>query len=216
MRRVTRGDTSWRVVEPHVGNYEFWNDWESGEWEPFTLDVVSEYARPGTTIIDCGSWIGPISLWAASQGAHVLAIEPDPLARRYLNINVRLNKADVDIFGGAISDHTGVCNIQAHADGWGSSMTRVMPEGTEVPCLTMPDLFDIFDVENCSLVKVDVEGFESVILEHMAPFLADLKIPMLVAMHEPWWTKPVLPEWFKSYSSIDGQIAGWGQILALP
>jgi FkbM family methyltransferase len=178
--------------------------------------VISEYARPGTTIIDCGAWIGPTALWASSQGAHVLAIEPDPLARRHLNVNVRLNKADVDIFGGAISNTTGMCHIQAHEAGWGSSMTRVMSEGTEVPCLTMPDLFDIFEIEHCSLVKIDVEGHEAEILEYAAPFLASLEIPLLVALHEPWWSRPVEPCWFADYSHISGDFCGWGQLLALP
>lgn len=216
MRNVIRQGVAWRVAEPHVGGYEFWDDWEMAGWEQHTLDVVDRYVTKGSTMVDIGGWIGPVALWAANRGAHVISVEPDPVALKYLRANVLANKANVTIFRGAISDDTGMAHISPDVTGWGSSMTKVAVTGTEVPCLTLPDLFDVYDIEDCSLVKMDIEGYESVVLEHVAPFLASLEIPLLVAMHQPWWSRPVEKSWFKGFSSLEGNLGGWEQALAIP
>ena len=218
VRHVTARGVSWDVDDPKLENdpWRFWDDWERLDFEPYTLDTIQRLVTRGSTVCDIGAWIGPVTLWANHLGARVVAVEPDPYALALLHKNVDANCTNVDIFAGAIRSHTGTCRIQADPAGWGSSMTRVMSEGTEVPGLTMPDLFDIYDIENCALVKVDVEGSECDLLEHAAPFLAELKIPLLVAMHQPWWTQPVRPDWFSGYGSIDGTFADFGQVLALP
>ena len=95
-------------------------------------------------------------------------------------------------------------------------MTRLAAEGTPVSCWSLVDLFDALELDDVSLVKLDVEGAEALILEEGAPFLASLGIPLLVAMHEPWWDRIVDPAWFADYTSIEGNIGGWGHVLALP
>ncbi len=218
MRHVTARGVDWQVEDIALeGNpWRFWDDWERLDFEPHTLEVVDRFVTPGSTMIDVGAWNGVVSLWASRNGARVVACEPDPTALKCLQVNVDANHANVDIFAGALSDHTGVCHIQADPQGWGSSMTRVMDVGTEVPCLTMPDLFDIYDIERCALVKMDCEGAEAVILEHAAPFLAAMGIPLWVSMHEPWWPKPLSPRCFDLYGTVTGSFSGFGQVLALP
>ncbi len=218
MRQVTRDNHVWRVVEPFVGGYRFWDDWQARQWEEHTLKVIDDLVAPDSMVCDIGAWIGPVSLWASREGAHVIAVEPDPVALRYLGINTRRNHANVTIVPAAISNHTGTTHIKADECGWGSSMTRaaIANEGIEVACLTMPDLFDICEVEHCSLVKIDIEGSECTVLEHVAPFLAELQIPLLCSMHQPWWTQPVNPDWFSGYGTIEGNFCGWETVLALP
>jgi len=65
-------------------------------------------------------------------------------------------------------------------------------------------------------VKMDIEGGESIILEHVAPFLAERRIPLCVSMHESWWTRPVDRHWFRGVSSVDGDLSGWNDVLELP
>ena len=219
IQHVTYRDVDWHVASPYLDAtpaYRFWDDWDAGLFEPYTLDTVERFVTPGSTVVDVGAWLGPVSLWASHLGARVVAVEPDPLAAEFLRTNVAMNNCNVEVFEGAVSDETGTCFIQANDQGWASSMTRVADDGDEVPCLTLPDLFDIYDIDDCALVKVDVEGHEAIILERAAPFLASLKIPILVAMHQPWWSQPVDPAWFDGYSEIEGEFAGWGQVLAVP
>jgi len=218
VRHVTARGVSWDVEDIVLQDnpWRFWDDWERLDFEPYTLDVVDKFVTPDSCMIDIGAWAGPVSLWASRNGARVVAVEPDPVAADCLYVNVVANNANVDIFQGALNSYTGLCHIQAHAQGWGSSMTQVSETGREVPCLTMPDLFDIFDVEHCSLVKMDCEGFESILLEHVGPFLAELKIPLLVSMHQPWWLQEIDRDWLSGFSTIEGEIGGWNSVLALP
>ena len=215
-REITRHGVTWQVVEPHVGGFEFWNDWERANWEQDTLDIVDRFVTPNSTFVDVGAWIGPVTLWADRIAARVIAIEPDPLALKHLQQNVAANATGTTIVAGAISHRTGTCHIAAHEDGWGSSMTHLANEGTEVPCWTLPDLFDTYSLENVSLVKMDIEGGESIVLEHAAPFLAEKKIPLLVAMHEPWWSRPVERSWFDGFRNVEGECSGWHSVLAEP
>ena len=218
-RRVFCHDVDWVVEDidiPGQPDFRFWDSWERGEFEPETLAAIDRFVRPGSTFIDVGAWVGNVSLWAARLGAHVIAIEPDPAAADVLRRNTAANYATITVFEGAISDTTGTCHIKPHSDGWGSSMTHVTSSGTEVPCLTLPDLFDIYDVGDCAIVKMDIEGHESVVLEHAAPFLAKCKIPLLVSMHQPWWSNNIDPTWFDDYGDVSGEIGGWGQLLCVP
>ena len=216
MRTVIRDDVEWSVKEYDIAGYDFWTDWELNGWEQYTLEVVDQFAQLGTTVIDVGAFVGPISMWASDCDADVVAIEPDPVALSHLRINCANNTPDVMIIPGAITSHTGECNIMPHPDGWGSSMTRVGNHGTTVPCWTLPDLFDVLELDNVSLVKIDTEGSESLFLSEVAPFLANLKIPMLCAMHEDWWSEPLQREWFDGYSEVIGHMGGFDQILCLP
>ena len=224
MVAVTRRGATWKVTEPVcVPGWRFWNgkstpdahSWIEG-WEDSTLDVIERIVRPGSTYVDIGAWIGPTSLWAAHCGAHVIAVEPDPVALEYLRSNVTVNDADVTVVAGALSDHTGTCLIAAHPDGWGSSMTRLTSSGMLVDCWTLPDLFSAHHITDCSMVKMDIEGGEAIVLEHVAPFLAGLGVPLLVSMHEPWWTRSIDPSWFAGFSTVEGELARWEQVLCLP
>ena len=80
----------------------------------------------------------------------------------------------------------------------------------------MPDLFDEFGLDNVALVKMDIEGAESEVLEHAAPFLAERKVPLWVSFHEPWWSRHVMPNWFNGFRKLDGIWGGYESVLALP
>lgn len=218
MKTVERRGALWEVDAPvMLSGYDFWDEWENNAWEQNTLDVVDRLVEPGSEFVDIGAWIGPVSLWASRLAGRVISVEPDPTALRYLAKNIRGNAKNVQVIKGAIDAHTGYTTIAPHPeDGWGSSMTRIATEGKRVPCWTLPDLFDVLDIEGCSLVKMDIEGAESIVLPQIAPFLAQLGIPLLVAMHEPWWNQPLAASWVDSFSHIEGNPRGWEQVLCLP
>lgn len=217
IRQVSGRGVNWTVSAPVIDGWNIWDAWDQEVVDPYTLDIIAKYAKPGATIIDAGAYVGTMSLWAAHCGARVIAIEPDPLAQEFLHYNVLSNDMSVEVFDGAISSYTGTTYIAADVAGWGTSMSRISESvGREVACLTMQDLFDIYDVEECALVKLDVEGAECDILETAAPFLASHGVPLLVAMHQPWWTRNVRREWFSDFSYIVGEIGAWNDVLAIP
>lgn len=221
MRRTTRDGCSWIVSEPSKTEFSFWTEFETIGWEQWTLDHVDMFVTDGSTIIDIGAWAGPVSMWAADRvDCKVIAVEPDPVANDYLNLNVYRNGFDDQIttVEGAIAAHTGTTHIAPHEFGWGSTMSHLSEHGgREVVCWTLPALFDQYHVDptNVSLVKVDVEGGEAIILEHMGPYCAEQGIPMIVAMHEPWWPRRFDPEWLNGFN-VEGPLCGWHSVLCTP
>lgn len=58
--------------------------------EPETIAWIDSFA-PGDSLLDIGANVGVYSLYAASRGSAVVALEPDALNYALLNRNVRLN-----------------------------------------------------------------------------------------------------------------------------
>jgi FkbM family methyltransferase len=217
VRSVERRGVRWNVDESFPVADWFWGEWCADTWEGGTLDIVDRFARPGTTFVDVGAWIGIVSMWAARNGARVIAIEPDPVARASLNANVRFNDCDIEVVAGAVDDVTGTTHLRPHERfGFGDSMTQLSSEGLETPCWRLEDIFESYGIENCSLVKMDVEGHEAVLLPTVASFLADRKIPLFVSMHEPHWAKPPDSSWLSHWSDVIGEPHGFASVLCIP
>ena len=80
----------------------------------------------GTPYVDCGAWLGPTVLYAASKGALVTAFECDPLAIEGLNWNLSLNSDLIDrvaLVEAALSDRDEM--VALHADRFGASWSSV-------------------------------------------------------------------------------------------
>jgi FkbM family methyltransferase len=205
----------WNVDDSFPVAEWFWSEWCDDAWEGPTLDIVDQFVKPGTTFVDVGAWIGIVSMWAAKNGARVIAIEPDPVALESMTANVELNNYDIQVVAGAVSDVTSTTHLRPHERfGFGDSMTRVSSEGIEVPCWTLQDIFDIYDIDNCSLVKMDIEGYEAVILPTVTPFLASLNIPLYVSLH--YWSPPPESSWLSHWSDVIGDPRAFASVLCIP
>jgi FkbM family methyltransferase len=156
-------------------------------------------------------------MWAADRhNARVVAVEPDPVANDYLNLHVAINGFDkIAVVDGALANHTGTTHLAPHEFGWGSTMSRLSDDGREIACWSIADLFTKHEIDDCTLVKIDIEGGESIILETVGPFLAERGIPMIVAMHEPWWHRRLEPDWLSGFN-LDAPLVGWHSVLCTP
>ena len=88
MQRVTLSGRTFAVDDDKPS---FWERAANGQWEPELLADLAAALGPGDLLLDIGGWVGPISLLAASCGAHVVALEPDPAAARQFRANVAGN-----------------------------------------------------------------------------------------------------------------------------
>lgn len=166
--------------------WDFWGRWSDGRWEPKSFEALDEYLTPESTFVDIGAWIGPLTLWAARRCARVVAVEPDAVANEVLFANVARNDLldKVDIVGAAISDKDGAARLGARG-AYGDSMSYLGDTGPGVPTMTPETLWAELDIENVALVKIDIEGGESRLVDHAA-FLR--RQPLILDVHGTWMT----------------------------
>lgn len=178
------------------GWFSFWKQLEAGRWQRPVLKFVAEQVRPGTTFLDIGAWIGPVSLLAAQRtgpAGRVVAFEPTPATWRALRANL----------AGAGFDHAEAVNLAVgdtpgtaafHAPGPMSSTSSMRPlQGApevdadggvdfEARCTTV-DAFCAGRGLVPAGIKVDVEGAEDAVLRGARDTLARHRPWLLLELH---------------------------------
>ncbi|MGY6554757.1 MAG: FkbM family methyltransferase [Wenzhouxiangella sp.] len=134
--------------------------------------------RPGDVAIDCGANVGAITRELAQGGADVHAFEPNPLAMIELE---RLSRPfpNVHCHAAAVSDHDGHAALFLHrkhdqdplGHSAGSSLVAGKHNLDPAASLTVPvvDLARFIRELNrpVRLLKIDIEGLEVRLLEHL-------------------------------------------------
>ena len=172
-RSVTVGGRTFNVVAGRHDN--FWDTCEDA-WEETTFDVLSSHLAAGTTFVDVGAWIGPMTLVAAACGAHVIAYEPDPGAADELAENVAANPSfDVEVRRVALWTSTGHRSLRGGPVGLGESMSSFSGRAGRVGSTTVATI-DGRDAATSwppdAVAKIDVEGTEYRLVPRLRSFLA--------------------------------------------
>lgn len=178
----------------HSGHVDFWKQVKSGEWEPETFKILAEYCEPYKIFIDIGAWNGVCSLFANQLRAVCHAIEPDPIALKYLKNNVKLNKADINIHNLCISDRNGLIEIHTqYSEGFGNSMSSILDRGLIADSIAVESLTleyfinsNSINIDNVSLIKIDIEGGELALLKQAKEYLKMHKPTIYLSLH-PFW-----------------------------
>lgn len=184
VRGVAVGGQTFNVV---AGRHDkFWDTCEAG-WEATTFDVLTTRLGPGSTLVDVGAWIGPMTLVAAACGARVIAYEPDPAAADELADNVAVNPGfDVAVRRVALWTSTGHRELRGGPVGLGESMSSFSGRAGRVGSMTVATL-DALDAARSwpaeALVKIDVEGAEYRLLPRLSRFLGQRRPTMILSVH---------------------------------
>jgi FkbM family methyltransferase len=134
------------------------------------------YVRPGDVFLDVGGNIGFFTLMAArlvGPEGRVYAIEPVPENVRCIQVNARLNRlTNVTVLPLAAgrAEGTATLMLAAHSGGATLSGEDVPPDLTgqiDVPVSTIDHLIETGIMRPPAMVKIDVEGTESAVLEGM-------------------------------------------------
>ena len=197
----------------------FWDDYDAGRWEPETRMVLQRFLGPGSLFVDIGAWSGPVTLWATSLGARVVAYEPDAAAFEALLINTA--GLPVRCFYMAVSDHLGWASIAN--DHPGDSQSRLAASGLKVATIDVETARLQWGASRPDLIKLDVEGHETRVLPTLLPICRADKIPIYLSWHEPWWPEPVSladrHAWFDGFQIEPIRGDGWSgfsEALAIP
>jgi len=154
-----------------------------GLWEPNVEAFIRARLRSGDTFVDVGANIGYFALLGAKlvrpQG-RVVAIEASTLAIEQLKANVTRNHLDARVrcVHAAVSDSEGITTLyEGEAGNIGSaSIVRAGGKLSEmVRSATLEKLLLPSELASVRLIKIDVEGAESLVFEGMRPLLSKLR-----------------------------------------
>jgi FkbM family methyltransferase len=154
--------------------FECWLDAvRRGEYvESAVIEKFIAAVAPGETVIDLGAWVGPYALVAGrlvGATGRVYAFEPDPIARRALKRNARLNRiTNVTIMPLAVSDSSDGLFLPQGEVGTPQAQVATL---TGVPSTTLDEFCRRHHVAP-DVVKVDIEGGETAALSAQTAGLA--------------------------------------------
>ncbi|HKO42645.1 MAG TPA: FkbM family methyltransferase [Pyrinomonadaceae bacterium] len=161
------------------------------EWEPDQyLEVMAEI-KPGNHVLDIGAFWGLFTLGAAKRvgkSGRVVAIEPGPRQFRMLETNVRINKFEPTVSCiEEICAETAGTLIDFYADPEGSMVDSAVPNDKATIALsrtttTIDDIVSHFKLTP-NVIKIDVEGFEDLVLAGASKTLISYRPVLFVEFH---------------------------------
>ena len=167
-----------------------------GDYEEYVRQILLSYAKPNTTIVDIGANIGlhtiPLSKKIGPQGK-ILSFEPDPDNYRILKKNIELNGLqNVTTYNIGLSDKPGKANLfQSDENRGGLSICEKNVSQLEGEPRAVHIELSTGDIElaNCtpeiSLIKIDVEGAEPLVIQGMSEVLNQNKKAVIVFEFSP-------------------------------
>jgi|GEM_PF-3405173 len=152
--------------------------------QPGVRATIEKYLKPGMTFVDAGANIGFFTIVGAKlAGAdgHVICVEMIPetaaILRRHIDINQLTNvtvveKALSDHAGGQVTAHLPVDHV-GQASLIGESVSGITTREITVPTTTLDEITADFDT--IDLMKIDLEGAESLALAGAQTMLGKVK-----------------------------------------
>lgn len=201
--RLREGGSESKVIKKNDIEFyiidEFSKKWYTDDrvkrWEPNTFNIISYYSNNKDGIyIDIGAWIGVTVLYAASLYKKVIAIEPDPVAIERLKKNMSANKCDnIIVVEKGLSDTEGKKRFGGNGL-MGNSMSTLLVERTKSPSEKNTTTIDTITINTLinqlkinpsliSLIKMDIEGGEIILVPAIKKFLKDYKPVFYISLH---------------------------------
>jgi FkbM family methyltransferase len=149
--------------------------------------------------LDVGANIGNHSLFLAQYFSKVYAIEPNPRVFQVLTLNAELSD-NITPLNLAISNKSGVINLHIPPNHLGGARVSSGEDesGVEVQCVTVDSLLG--DIDNVTLLKIDVEGHELEVAQGAETLLHQQQPLVVFEQHAPDFahgTSPMI-EYLKS------------------
>jgi FkbM family methyltransferase len=176
----------WTCVMPFMDPVRGAFDFELYGWDVRELRFLRRFLQPGMNFADIGAHHGLYTLLAAQQvgaSGRVVAFEPAPPIVRRLRWHVSLNRIrSVEVVASAVGATTGSVPLFAPARGVDTIASLKPPELAkgeiktfQVPLSTLDVAITQRRLERLDLVKLDVEGAETDVLEGAAHVLKALQ-----------------------------------------
>lgn len=158
---------------------------EYGEYAQQECNLIYNIIRPGDVVLDVGANIGALAvpmMRRVEPLGRVLAFEPQPMIARLLAANLALNSqgGNSHALNCAIGNDHGFVDfpVQDYEKGNFQNFGRVSMEQTDVgvPLRRL----DEFVLPNVAFIKIDVEGWETAVLQGAHELIARCRPIMLI------------------------------------
>lgn len=165
---------------------------KEGVHEPELVEYLKRTLRRQDLVVDIGAHTGYVSCIAAALGATVIAVEMQPTLIPIIQVNAALNSLwTVHPLCAAIGDRNGMFpsfrvnpspGTQAAVWHWEHAKFPISSVNHDcIPCLTLDSLFP--GPELPTLVKVDVEGAEGLVLAGAGDLIRKRQTRFMVEVH---------------------------------
>ncbi len=165
----------------------------NGSYEVETVKAIKKFLRKGDTFIDVGANIGYMSAIALSvveKTGQVHSFEPVPKYAHHLR-NLAVNNPEYSLIVNetALSDEPGEAVISVsdvQNIGWNTIVSDLMSDDATGERLTVPtrrldEYIKNNQLQNISLIKIDVEGYEFPVLRGLSDFFENnSKLPIII------------------------------------
>jgi FkbM family methyltransferase len=153
-------------------------------WDRPIQDRLLALSRDCETMIDVGGNIGTMTLAVAlrNPAVRIVCVEPNARAARLLRQSLALNDAGdrvtvIDAVAGEADGHVGFLE-------GGSTTGHVVQDGAlRKPSIDFARLVDESAARGRCLVKIDVEGFETVLLKQLRRVQNRRRLVLMVELH---------------------------------
>jgi len=156
-----------------------------GEHDPRITSVLDAVLRPGDTVLDIGANFGVVGLFACKkvgEQGKVHLFEPQPAVAQFLRTSMLINGyRQAVIHECALSRRSGSAEmaiIDAGNLGMATLVSedkRLAAERIRVRVENAGEFVRALECQQVSLIKIDVEGHEGVVLESMRDWMQEVK-----------------------------------------
>jgi len=186
IKKVKRRNISFFVYENESPNLPgFWDD---DTWESHTYEVLENFLDKQHSYIDVGIHLGQTVLYGSQLAKICHAMEPDPECIRISMKNIELNNiSNINLIQKALGKDCDSIRLGCPDNLLlGSSATTHFnsdqsTNSFEVQSISLPTLINSENINDLNFIKIDVEGMEDVIIDH----IGDIAVPILIEIHTP-------------------------------
>lgn len=164
-----------------------------GCYERETSEWLRKTLKPGDTFFDVGANVGYFTLFArklVGPNGRVFAFEPDTRNLQVLRRNLEINQTKAEVISMALSDRIGKVRFIVEENGPNSHLGTVvlehaksnLEEEIDVMTTTLEDFVERSGVSP-SIIKMDVEGAELLVLKGGARIFSQRKPTCIISTH---------------------------------
>lgn len=141
------------------------------------LSDLLEELKPEHTFYDIGANTGVYTCLAAQNCSQVVSFEPYPPNITVLKENIKLNAGNVSVFEVALSNETGYIGFSSPdtpIPGYGKGSINKSGDN-QVRSVCGDELIDQEAIPQPNIIKIDVEGAESLVIDGLKKTLSDTR-----------------------------------------